>query len=112
MKPDFEYDKFMDTLTIHKNSPTHRSAKIGEIILDFNENKQVIGVEILNPDKLLGLSKKALSNLTDAKIITKQRGDCVYIYLLLKIKFEEMSRVMPLPLGLKQSHTHSVAQAA
>ncbi len=112
MRYEFEYDKNLDSLTIHKGGPAHGSACLGEIILDFDKDKQVIGVEILNPDKILGITKKALSNLSDAKIMTRQRGDCVYIYLVLKIKFEEKARIMPLPLGLEQPRARSVAEAA
>lgn len=112
MKYDFEYDKARDSLAIHKGGPAHGSARLGEIILDFDKDKQIIGVEILNPDKLLGITKKALSNLSDAKIMTRQRGDCVYVYLVLKIKFEEKARIMPLPLGLEQPHARSAVVAA
>ncbi len=112
MKYEFDYDKSNDILAIHKNGPAHVSARIGEIILDFNRDKQIIGVEIFNPDKLLGITKKALSNLSDAKIMTRERGNCVYVYLVLKIKSEDKARIMPLPLGLEQPSSHAAQAAA
>lgn len=111
MKYEFEYDKSLDTLTIHKDGPAHGSARIGEIILDFNNDKQIIGVEVLNPDKLLGITKKLLSNLSDARIMTRQRGNCVYVYLVLKIKSEDKARVLPLPLGFEQTNSRASSAA-
>ncbi|MFH1126516.1 MAG: DUF2283 domain-containing protein [archaeon] len=96
----FEYDYGANYLIVHKNKPAKASIELGEIIVDIDKYNQVTAVEIMNPDKLFGIPKKALKNIDEAKIRTEYRDGMFWIFLILRIGKE--TRPISIPLFLEQ----------
>lgn len=101
MNAQFKYDYETNYLLIHKNKPAKSSIELGEIIVDIDKYNQVTAIEIMNPDKLWGIPKKHLKNITEAKIRTQYRQGLFWIFL--KLKIGEETRPISIPLSVEQS---------
>ena len=94
-----EYDSESDSLAIcraHKKSSF--SLEIGDIIVDFDRNKEVVGIEFINATTLLSalakqtLTKNILQQITQSSFQTKHAGNNLIItftLILPKTKIEE-----------------------
>ncbi len=101
MNAQFKYDYETNYLLIHKNKPAKSSIELGEIIVDIDKYNQVTAIEIMNPDKLWGIPKKHLKNITEAKIRTQYRQGLFWI--IMKIKIGLVTRPISIPLSVEQS---------
>lgn len=63
------YDADLDTFYIRlKENNYESSIASGDLIIDFNKKKEVIGLEILNATKFFGMSKAALQNIVEGRV--------------------------------------------
>jgi len=77
----FSYDSKMDDLFIFDTSSKSKgSIEIGDLILDLDKNKKIVGVEIINATKFLKnldvkITKAFLEGLKNAKFdLAKQKN--------------------------------------
>lgn len=80
-KMKFSYDSKMDDLFIFDTSSKSKgSIEIGDLILDLDKNKKIVGVEIINATKFLKnldvkITKAFLEGLKNAKFdLAKQKN--------------------------------------
>ena len=82
-----DYSEHSDILNIHKiGKLTAGSAELGDFTVDFDNDGNVIGVEIMNASEFLsqlGIPQQALENMGDAEIIINKRGN--YIIIMVKL---------------------------
>ena len=67
-----------------------RSFQVGDFIIDIGREGEVVGVEIQNISKILGVEKEKLESITAADLSTRIIGDGeISITLRLKVKDEK-----------------------
>ena len=98
VKMKFDYDPEIDDLFIYySNSKSKGSIEIGDIILDLNSKKELVGIELLNASKFID-NKEILKGLKECKLeIRKQNG-----WMILKLKLigknKEIEPIINIPL--------------
>jgi uncharacterized protein YuzE len=81
----FHYDELNDLLYVYKeNSAVYSNVVIGEFHLEFNKNKELVGIEILKASEILkefGISETLLKNIqkVDLKAVTNNNSLLVFI---------------------------------
>lgn len=99
----FIYDREVDSLLVYREDrKPYASIKFGEIIISLDKHYNISAIEILNPDLLYGIPKKKLSQISDAFIQVQQRGQVLWIFILLKFKNLKETEKLPLPLQLEK----------
>jgi len=92
-----DYDYENDSLFLYR-AKSKGSVELGNIILDFDANKELVGIEILGASKFIQsisetrISKKLLSTISDAKIDMRHEGGFLILKLLLS--FAEHEQVL------------------
>lgn len=94
----FSYDEDTDDLFLfNPKSKSKGSVELGNLILDYNTKKELVGLQIMNASRFIktirdgesiGMIKKILANLQDCKIFAKAKNNMltIRIYLISKIK--------------------------
>jgi len=79
-----DYDAEEDSFFIYsKDRHVKGSVDFGDFMLDFDDNGNVAGIEILNASTVLeglGVTKEMLSTAIKAGFTTSTHGDAMYIY--------------------------------
>jgi uncharacterized protein YuzE len=106
-KFNFSYDKENDDLFIfNPKSKSRGSVELGNIILDFNAKKELVGIQIMDASNIIAdiineksysLVKKLLSNLKSCRVDIKPKGNFLIVKIFLMSKVKEISPVLPLP---------------
>ena len=79
------------------------------IVIDLNENKFPIGVEILDASKLLDTKKYLLKNIEDGKIAININDDKIELGISLIIPIHQKSTSVPVSvIGDNKSHIPSI----
>ena len=95
----FDYDKENDDLFLYSpKTKSSASVEIGNIVLDFNKNKGLSGIEIMNVTRFLRslisddnmlIDKDSLANIVACKVESKVHDNFLFIKLLLLMKHEQ-----------------------
>jgi uncharacterized protein YuzE len=86
----FHYDELNDLLYAYKeNSAVYSNVMIGEFHLEFNKNKELVGIEILKASDILkeyGISQAILKNIqkVDLKAVINNNSLLVFITIYSK----------------------------
>lgn len=104
----FSYDKENDDLFLfNSNSRSKGSVEIGDLILDYNNKREFVGLQILNASKFLkefsngetiAKIKKILKNLVSCKINVRPKNNMLIIKIYLFSDISEISPVLSVPL--------------
>lgn len=85
-KPEAEkglmYNKEDDILFFTRGKPGKQTIEIADFILDVDKNSNLVGIEILNASKALGVPKSFLSSLDYAKVKTESTPNALYVKFL------------------------------
>ncbi|MFC1741991.1 DUF2283 domain-containing protein [Nanoarchaeota archaeon] len=109
---NFSYDKENDDLFLFRpGSKSKGSVEIGDLVIDFNSKRELVGLQIMNASKLikdmvdenLMTVKKLLSNLSDCKVDVNAKGNALVIKFVLMSKFKELAPTLYLPSISEQS---------
>lgn len=101
-KFNFSYDKDNDDLLLfNPKSKSKGSVEIGDIVLDFNSKKELVGIQIINASKFLkeisnekiNVVKEILSNLKECKLDIKQSNNLLIIRFYLTGDKKEISHI-------------------
>ncbi|MBI4019697.1 MAG: DUF2283 domain-containing protein [Candidatus Aenigmarchaeota archaeon] len=99
----FIYDREVDSLFVcREGRKIHDSVMVGEIIISFDKDYHLAAIEILNPDLLYRIPKKRLSKISSAKIQVQQRGDVMWIYVILSFKDARETETLPVQLQMER----------
>ena len=105
-KFNFSYDKENDDLFLFiSRSKSKGSVELGNVVLDFNNKKELVGLQIMNASKLFkdilsdnvnGI-KSVLRNLKECKIDAKLKRNIMIIKIFLVSEKREIAPVMQVP---------------
>ena len=105
-KFNFSYDKENDDLFLFiSKSKSRGSVELGDMVLDFNNKKELVGLQIMNASKLFkdilsdnvnGI-KSVLRNLKECKIDAKLKRNIMIIKIFLVSEKREIAPVMQVP---------------
>jgi len=106
-----DYDYENDSLFLYREK-SKGSVVVGNIVLDFNAKKELVGLELLEASKFLQsmngsdvrISKKLLKSLIDARIDIKEDGG--FLILKLFLYFENNEKLM-VPVNVPNIQEHS-----
>lgn len=103
----FSYDRENDDLLVfNHHSKSKGSIELGDIIIDFGQKKEIVGLQLMNASKLIkqltsGKSlpeiKIILSNLRECKVDIKVSNKLAMIRLCLSDGTNEMSPLISVP---------------
>ncbi len=106
-KFNFSYDTEEDDLFLfNQNSKSKGSAVIGNVVLDYDCKKQIVGMQLMNASEiiteitngeLLNI-KQILEKLTDAKLDIKLKNKMLIIKIYLIGNKEELAPLISIPL--------------
>ena len=104
-KYKFSYDKENDDLLVyHPKSKSKGSIEIGDLVLDFNNKKEFVGIQIMNASQVIkdllenknGI-KPLLKNLKECKIDIKNKNNLLIIKLYLISDNTEVTPIISIP---------------
>ncbi len=86
-----DYDKDADDLFLYSEEKSKGSVEIGDLVLDFDRKRKLVGVEILNATNFLvdcvangkEISKEFLSSLIKCEVKIEQKNNFLFIKMLL-----------------------------
>ena len=105
-KFNFSYDKEHDDLFLHRpDSKSKGSVEIGNLILDYNSKKELVGLQIMGASKVLQdltnetarITKEVLSHLQECRLDAKAKNNLLIIRIFLNSKIKEISSVLSVP---------------
>jgi len=105
-KLNFSYDKENDDLFLFSpKSKSKGSVELGDLILDYNNKKELVGIQIMNASSMikdlvgedLQTVKGVLSDLKECKIDVKTKGNWIFIKIYLLSNLKEISPVISVP---------------
>lgn len=102
-KFNIDYDKESDDLFLYAKEKSKGSLEIGDLILDFDRNGKLVGIEMLNTTKFLSdcvadkekISKEFLSSLLKCEVEIKQKNN----FLFVKINLIGKDIIVPCPIN-------------
>ena len=96
-----DYDRENDDLFLSKGKGNYEgSVEIGDFIIDFSRNDEIVGIEIMNASKNLNISKSLLSGIKSAHMNVSQRNQAMIINALLVLKNKkEIRTAIPIPIS-------------
>lgn len=107
-KFNIDYDKESDDLFLYSDRKSKGSIEIGDIVLDFDPNGVLVGIEFLNTIQFLKnsvteevknqIDKTFLSNLLKCEVETKQQNNFLFIKIILIGKKTTISCPINAPL--------------
>ncbi len=96
-KTDYFYDAKEDNLYIYKDDNSFGSVELGsDIVIDVNKNLDIIALEFFNASKVLArltgkkLTKKNLSGIKNAKLISSRVNNLILGYYKLELQNEKV----------------------
>ncbi len=100
-KMNFSYDRESDDLFLY-SSKSKGSIEIGDFILDFNNRKELVGLELMNASRVLeditGENvNKLLNNLKSCSVNIKSCGSLLIIQIHLISESKELNPVISFP---------------
>lgn len=106
-KFEFSYDKENDDLFLFSSdSKSKGSVELGDLILDYNNKKELVGIQILHASKLINdlvsnqtstAVKEILNTLTECKANIKTKNNLIIIKIYLLSKTKEIIPILSLP---------------
>lgn len=102
----FSYDKKNDDLFLfNPKSKSKGSVELGDFVLDFNNKKELVGIQIMNASKLLkdivaenmSTIKQVLNNLNACKVDVKPKGNILIIKIYLLSQLKEITPIISMP---------------
>lgn len=101
-KAKFIYDPEVDSLIVYKEKKRiYGNISLGEIIVGFDAEYNVISVEILNPDILYNLPKKMLESINSASLEWQNRKSFILININLVFENKEKTTI-PITLPVEK----------
>ena len=101
-KTSFIYDSEANSLLVFREDRiNHYHMRMEEIIIGFDKDMRLSSVEILNPDKLYGITKKRLRKLSSARISANCRGSMLMIFVALEMGKVDKERI-PVSVPLRE----------
>lgn len=106
-KFNFSYDKKNDDLFLF--SPTSKSkgsVELGELILDFNSKKELVGIQIMKASNFIkdlveemdsSVIKQLLNGLQECRVDIKVKNNLLIVRVYLMSKTKEISPVLSVP---------------
>lgn len=110
-KFNFSYDEVNDDLFLFSSfSKSKGSVELGDVILDYNAKKELVGVQLMNASALLcnmvsedkSVIKEVLSSLEECKVDVKVKGGILILKLYLVSKAKELIPIISVP-SIRQS---------
>ena len=111
-KFNFSYDKENDDLFLSRpNAKSKGSVELGDIILDFNNKKELVGIQIMNVSKLfkditeekITILRNLLNNLNKCRVEVKPKNNMLLIKIFLFSKVKEIAPVISVPSIMESS---------
>jgi len=105
-KFNFSYDKDNDDLFLaNPKSKSKGSIEIGDIIFDYNNKKEFVGIQIIHASNLIRditeeniqTIKQVLNGLKDCKVEAKVKRNLIIVKIVLISKLKEISPVISIP---------------
>jgi len=105
-KFNFSYDKENDDLLLfNPKSKSKGSVELGDLIFDYNNKKEFVGLQIMNASKLIkdmtnedaSSIKEVLNNLKECKVEAKLKSNLLIVKIYLNSKTKEISPVISVP---------------
>lgn len=103
-----DYDIDADDLFLYSENNSKGSVEIGNIVLDYDNNRKLVGIEFLNATQFLRnsvdgsvkdiITKSFLSNLIECEIQTKHQNNFLFIKVILIGKHTKISCPINAPL--------------
>ncbi|MBI2232922.1 MAG: DUF2283 domain-containing protein [Candidatus Aenigmarchaeota archaeon] len=89
-KAKFIYDSEVDSLMVYKEKKRiYGNISLGEIIVGFDAEYNIISVEILNPDILFNIPKKVLESINSVSLEWQNRKSLILIKINLVLENKE-----------------------
>lgn len=88
-KTCMNYDSNEDILSIIKSGHVSHSARIGDVILDFDNSMRIIGIELINATEFFeafDISKGDLRSIDNARLSVHYSHDWAVTKITIKIK--------------------------
>lgn len=114
----FDYDYENDDLFLYnKNCKSSASVEIGDMVLDFDKRKGLVGIEIMKASHFLKalisenvrMSKKSLSNMFSCKVDAMVQDNFLFIKMIL---FMDQGLEVPVNLSVPRITNSSPALSA
>lgn len=106
-KFNFSYDKERDDLFLYSPaSKSKGSVELGDLILDFNGKKEMVGMQIMKASKFIrdlvekedsAAIRQILASLQECRVDVKVKNNFLVIRLHLVNKTKEISTVLSVP---------------
>lgn len=105
-KFNFSYDEDNDDLFLsNPKSKSKGSIEIGDIIFDYNNKKEFVGIQIIHASNLIRditeeniqTIKQVLNGLKDCKVEAKVKRNLIIVKIVLISKLKEISPVISIP---------------
>jgi len=105
-KFNFSYDKGNNDLFLfNPKSKSKGSVELGDLVFDFNNKKELVGLEIMNASNIIkDLSEdsikkvnEVLENLKECKVSIKTRNNLLIIKLYLLSKENKLTPIISIP---------------
>ena len=94
------YDEEEDILFLSKSKKVKASIDVGDFIIDIDHYGFVVGIEILNAEENLHLTKEQLEEIQKASMAVTYKPNHVYISLVMMLKNREKDITIPLTVDL------------
>ena len=106
-KFNFSYDKENDDLFLfNPKSKSKGSVEIGDLILDYNNKKECVGLQIMNASKIIkdmlskedaASVKEVLDNLEECRVDIKPKNNLLIIKVYLNSRAKKIAPVISVP---------------
>jgi len=105
-KFDFSYDNQNDDLFLcNPKSKSRGSVELGDLVLDYNTKKELVGIKITNASVLIkelvnehsASIKRILQTLLECKVDIKPQNNFLIVRLCLSSKYKEISPILFIP---------------
>lgn len=113
----FDYDKENDDLFLYNpRTKSTASIEVGKLVLDFNRQKKLTAIEIMDATDFLKplagklkINKVALSNIVSCKIQTKAQDNFLLIKMLFLMRINRKEIELPLNMPIPRVSERSPA---
>jgi len=106
------YDKNEDMLYVYSGKHPKFSLEVNNLVLDISSRGQVVGIEILDASKFLGISKKMLAAIKEAKISSISRGMYLFVRVVMVMAdSREVITPIVVPLAREEIKKEALAVA-
>ncbi|PIY60089.1 hypothetical protein COY95_03610 [Candidatus Woesearchaeota archaeon CG_4_10_14_0_8_um_filter_47_5] len=111
-KFNFSYDKENDDLLVfNPRFKSRGSVELGNIIFDYNNKKEFVGMQIMKASKMIKdmtnentkVIKEVLNNLKECKVDARQQNNLLIVKIFLLSKLKEVSPVISVPSVIEPS---------